>query len=186
MARLRIYFIAAGSGRPEDLPLQLEQTETVAAAVAQAWSPHASLIYSDPGTAVWVGAHDPASERVTVLTRNRSQDDPLLAGLYDTLIVVWNHKAQGLSDRLDQNAYRTFEVGDDFASVAIYGRPQTALTTLEVSALWPEVSFVQLQGLSTVAAGQVLPLATTMTLPAARIQALHALTGRGRHCSRQP
>ena len=163
-----LYHRPVGPGRPTDLPLQLEQTKAVADAIVQAWSPHATLLYSDPGTAVWVGAHDPATERVHVLSGDLGADEPLLAGLHDTLLVVWNHDAQALSDWMNQNAYRAFEVGDDFASVAIYGRPQTPLTALDATAAWPDVTLQSLHAQPTLAAGQVLPLEIMLNTTATR------------------
>jgi len=174
-----LYHRTEGPGRPLDLPLRLARTKGVADAIVQAWSPHASLIYANSDLAVWVGIHDPAAARVHVLRGDDALDASTLDPLDDTLLVVWDHNAAGLAAWMDEHAYRTTEVGDDFASVAIYGRPQTPLRDLPVQVEWPDSALVGLRTLTTLAPGQVLPIETRFAeLPADALKLSVRLVGR--------
>lgn len=152
-----LYQRTKGPGLPKDLPLLLAQTEGVADEIRQAWSSHANLVYTDPDLAVWVGIHDPADERAQIL---QDTDERVLSALHDTILVVWDHEADSAQEWFDANAYRTYEVGDDFASVAIYGRPTDPLQPMAAAAVWPAVELRELQSWPTVAIGQVLPVST--------------------------
>lgn len=162
-----LYHRALGPGRPLDLPLTLEQTQVVADFIRQAWSEYASLVYVDPGLAVWVGIHDPARERIAVLDGDGALDVERLSALRDTVIVVWDHTAQNLGAWMDEHAYRAVEVGDDFASAAIYGRPTLPLTPMTgASGEWPAVQLAALRTHPAVAPGQVLPVEIEMAIGA--------------------
>ncbi len=152
-----LYQRTEGPGYPKDLPLLLAQTEGIADEIRQAWSSHASLVYADPDLAVWVGIHDPAEDRVHVL---EGQDESVLSRLTDTILVVWDHESDTAQEWFEANSYRTYEVGDDFASVAIYGRPSEPLQPLDAEAVFPTAQLQELQSWSTVSAGQVLPVST--------------------------
>lgn len=153
-----LYHRTRGPGRPHDLPLQLEQTAVVAEAIRQAWSKHATLVYANADEAVWVGIHDPAAAPVQLLGENPAADLAALAQLRGTLLIVWDHQAGALQSWLDEHAYRTYEVGDDFAAVAIYGMPIQALQPLAAKAAWSNLTLVRLQSYPTVRPGEVLPL----------------------------
>lgn len=163
-----LYHRTRGPGRPHDLPLQLEQTATVAAAIRQAWSAHATLVYASADEAVWVGIHDPAASPVQILDAAEPAALATLAELQDTVLIVWDHQAGVLQSWLDEHAYRTYEVGDDFAAVAIYGRPTQALQPIPAAVTWPDLQLSRLQSHPTVQPGQVLPLAVEWqgTVPA--------------------
>lgn len=160
-----LYHRALGPGRPLDLPLTLEQTQGVANFIAQSWSEYASLVYVDPGLAVWVGIHDPVQERILVLAGDGALDTERLSGLRDTMIVVWDHSSHNLGAWMDEHAYRAIEVGDDFASAAIYGRPTSPLAPIvDAAGEWPEVELASLRTLPTIAPGQVLPVEIEMMI----------------------
>ena len=160
-----LFHRSQGPGRPLDLPLQVEATQAVAETIRRNWSDQATLVYANPDLAVWVGIHDPARERVIVLPPGQDPA-PRLDALEGTLFIVQSHDTDAVQEWSRIHGDRTFEVGDDFASVAIYGRHVAALTEQlvngqPVTATWP---FFQLTGLAT--SGAVVPggvLAVGMT-----------------------
>lgn len=157
-----LYHRTVGPGRPLDLPLQAEQTKGIADAVTHANSPHASLLYANPNVAVWVGMHDPAGNSVQVLPGDDQLDIAALDQLTDTVVVVWDHEAEKLTAWMNEHAYRTTEVGDDFASVAIYGRTAAPLSPVSVTDAWPNLALGEVHTLPTISRGQVLPLETRL------------------------
>lgn len=159
-----LYHRTVGPGRPLDLPLTLEQTRVVADFVAQAQSEHASTIYVDPNLAVWVGIHDPARERVTVLQGDDALDESVMETLSGMLIVVWDYESTNLSAWMNEHAYRAVEVGDDFASAAIYGRPEMPPQPVSAVAEWPGVVLMALRTEVTIKPGQVLPVEVEFAL----------------------
>ncbi len=153
-----LYHRSRGPGRPLDLPLQLAETLGVADAVRAAWSPYSSLIYANPSLAVWVGIHDPARERVTILPDQDALPANDLETLTDTLLVVWNYEATALKTWFDAHAFRTYEVGNDFASVAVYGRPTQPLQPIVTDAAWGDFRMTAVTSLPHLHPGEVLPL----------------------------
>jgi hypothetical protein len=158
-----LYRRTAGPGHPLDYPQQVEGTRAVANAIRAAWSGHSQLIYADPDLAVWVGLHDPAGERVTVLGMDDRAVDERLQPLTGTLLAVLSHGTDEVQAWLDAHGYRTLEVGDDFASVAIYGRPAQPLQAMPVNVAWPDIQLAGLASLPAVAPGAVLPLETALS-----------------------
>ncbi len=157
-----LYHRTQEPGRPKDLPLRLEQTRAVADAIERAWSDNAHLIYATPELAIWVGIHDPVRERITVIGPDERTVGERLSPIFGTLLVVLDYEAEEVQAWLDQNAYRTYETGDDFASVAIYGRPQKSLHDISVEAGWPDVDIVGLRSFETISPGEVLPVETAL------------------------
>lgn len=155
-----LYHRAQGPGHPAAEPNLLKQSQAVAAAIRSAWSSHASLVYATGDLAVWVGMHDPSRARVQVLPADRKLAEKNLSDLNDTLLVVLNHEESKLEAWLDQHAYRTIEIGDDFAAVAIYGRPPAPLQNFPTHAAWQDMHLSTVKTYAHIAPGQVLPLET--------------------------
>lgn len=176
-----LYHRRRGPGRPLDLPQQVEATGVVADAIRAAWSPHASLTYANPDLAVWVGMHDPARERVQILDPEKAVGVAEFDGLMDTQLVVWNHDAGALQQWFDEHGYRAYEVGNDFAAVAVYGLPTQPLQPLTPAAAWADFRIEQVATTPALQAGQVLPitLVVTGTLPPGTKVSLRLLDAQG-------
>lgn len=176
-----LYHRSRGPGRPLDLPQRVEQTGLVAEAIRTAWSPHASLLYATADLAVWVGMHDPARERVQLLDGEGATGVETLEALTDTVLVVWNHEAVALQQWLNEHAFRAYEVGDDFAAVAVYGRPRQPLQPLTPDAAWADFQIEQVATTPALQPGQVLPitLAVSGTVPPGTKVSLRLLDPQG-------
>jgi hypothetical protein len=111
--------------------------------------------------------HDPARERVQILDGEGATGVETLEALTDTVLVVWNHEAVALQQWLNEHTFRAYEVGDDFAAVAVYGRPRQPLQPLTPDAAWADFQIEQVATTPVLQPGQVLPmtLAATGTLP---------------------
>ena len=154
---LFLYHRAAGPGWPEADPEQAARAQAIADAVRAAWSDHAQLVYGSPELAVWVGMHDPAAERVTVL-RDASTlpTGPVEAGA--TVLAVVDHTSEALEQWLDERAYRAATVGDDAAALVVYGAPAGSLAAQPVNAAWGDVRLATLRTQAATQPGHVLPV----------------------------
>jgi 4-amino-4-deoxy-L-arabinose transferase-like glycosyltransferase len=176
-----LYHRAQGPGHPQAEPALLKQSQAVAEAIRGAWSAYASLIYATGDLAVWVGLNDPSRQRIYVLDTDKTPATGTLTKLDGTLLVVLDHNAAELEAWLDQHAYRTIEIGDDFAAVAIYGRTKTPLDPIATNAAWQNMHLSAIKSYVNRAPGQVLPLETQMegTIPDALKMSVRLLAGNG-------
>ena len=157
-----LYHRDKGPGHPLILPERLAETDQVAEAIDRAWSAHATLLYGDSELAVWVGMHDPGKERIHLLDAQQPLDEDLLSSLQGTILAVVNHQSNSLQKWLAEDGYKAGEIGNDFAAVAIYGRPQRPLVTIETEAAWQDSHVATLESYDTITPGEVLPVRFSM------------------------
>jgi hypothetical protein len=159
-----LYQRVKGTRYPEPMGPLLDKSRALAEWVAASWSEHATLLYSTPDLAYWLSLFDPVARRSRVF-------DPLTTAtqMFDkeqgTLFVVVDHSTAHLLSWLDQHAYRAAEQGDEFAAVAIYGRPQQPLTAQSVAARWGEITLTELRTLPAIHTGEVVPVEVAFTGP---------------------
>jgi hypothetical protein len=155
---LILYHRSAGPGWPEAAPERVASAHSAAEAVQAAWSDHARLFYASPDLAVWVGMHDPASERVEVLPAGAMGAPTALATTESTLLVLIDHTHTALQGWLDAHAYRAAMIGDDLAELVIYGKANDTLTSLEVNRRWGAAQVESVRTHGEIQPGAVLPV----------------------------
>ncbi len=160
-----------GPAWPHAAPERLQTTLAVANAINAAWSDASHLIYASPDQAVWVGIHDPVSERFRILNEADGPDVDQIEELHGTLLLVRAGDERELRNWLEENAYRAGSVGSEDVSVTIYGRPEDSLETVILEENWPGIQLNRLELDSLIRPGQVIPIVTSaVTTPGAELK----------------
>lgn len=123
------------------------------------WSDHSTLVYTGLDRAAWIARADPPAGRTVLAFDADGLDAQALEPLTGTLFVVLEPDAAKAVRRLDSQAYKVLDVGGDFVWVSVYGKPNRPLAPVEVTAAWPGHTLEALGTLTTLAPGEVIPLA---------------------------
>ncbi len=152
-----LYFRAAGPRQPQDYPVILNETASVAQNLNALWSPGANLVFDSGDTGVWVGVHNLRADRVVIPQTEGKTGLAPLRDLQGTIFFVARHDTSTRAAVAD-NSYlaKILQSGD--TTLEVYGRPTRALADLPVAAPWSEVELTAVQGLRGVSQGEVLPL----------------------------
>jgi hypothetical protein len=151
-----LYQRTDGPSQPQEYPVILLETQPVAETLDAWWSPGATLVLGDRDTAVWLGVHDPAADRVLLPAADGSYPQPL-DQLTGAIFLVTRYD-QAAREGVAANSYyaRDFVSGD--TALSVYGRPAEPLVALEAASPWTALEIDSLRSLPAVKAGEVLPV----------------------------
>jgi hypothetical protein len=152
-----LYYRAAGPRQPLEYPVILNETAPIAQNLNAWWSPGTTVIFDSADTAVWVGLHNLAADRIMIADEANPATQAARDDLQGTVFVVSRNREDPAS-LAPAGGYlaRTFRSGS--AGLDVYGRPSRPLTPLAVEQPWPQVTITQLRSLPQVSPGDVLPL----------------------------
>ncbi len=155
-------YVRDGPRQPRSYPVILIETAPVAEALNLWWSPHATLVFGDRDTAVWLAVHDLKADRGLMPERDGGGYPASLDALTDTIFVVsrYDHAAR---EQIASNGYyaRTLVSGDTILDVV--GRPRRPLEELAAASPWDAVTIEQVRSLPVIAPGEVLPVELEVT-----------------------
>jgi 4-amino-4-deoxy-L-arabinose transferase-like glycosyltransferase len=156
-----LYRRTAGPSQPLDYPVVLIETAAIADAINAQVSAAATLVFSNPDVATWVGIHDLDVENVVVAQEGvgqREQAQTLFEDATGTLLVATRYDSSEMLDALRATSYMVSESGDGDFRLTTAGRPSRETTPLPVMAAWAAVQVTQLTGYDRANPGEVLPL----------------------------
>lgn len=151
-----LYQRSDGPSQPQEYPVILLETQPVAETLNAWWSPGSTLLFGDRDTAVWLGVHGLAADRVLLPDAAGEFAQPLdeLAG---TIFLVTRYEQAARAQVAAGGYYaRDFVSGD--TTLAVFGRPQQPLVELEPPDTWPGLAVESLRSLPALSVGEVLPL----------------------------
>ena len=160
------------SGGPNFTAVPAGAVEQAAAVVEMAragWSDHATLVYTGLDRAAWVSRADPPAGRTLLAFDADGLTVDALEPLTGTLFVVLEHDAAKAVRRLDAQAYKVAEVGGDYVWASIYGKPERALERVALrdgGSMWQAHALEELTTLTTLQAGEVIPVDARFNMPA--------------------
>jgi 4-amino-4-deoxy-L-arabinose transferase-like glycosyltransferase len=158
---ITLYQRTAGPSQPLDFPVVLIETAAIADAINAQSSPAATLFFSNPDIAAWVGIHDLSTEQVIVAEagmEQREEAQSLFENTTGTLLVATRYDASETLKALQAVSYAVSESGDGDFHLTTVGRPSRETVTLPVTADWEEIHITKLTGYDTASPGEVLPI----------------------------
>ncbi len=158
-----LYYRSVGSPRPQDFPVLLIETATIADALNAWWQPGATLFFSDADVATWVGIHDLAADRILIPQADGESAESLLAETTGMIFAVTRYDTQQVHDYLSATSDYVQGAGDGEFKLALFWRGTQPLTALPVAATWGDVQITELRTLTPAVAGSVLPVEMTAT-----------------------
>ena len=145
------------SGSFSDVDTGDTKTVTQAEAGSTA-APGTTVFLSTPDTATWVGIHDLTARNILVGDGTAATMDRLLRDRTGTIIAVTRYDTPEVQDYLRARADYGAEFTAGEFTATLFGRPDRALTPLDLAATWDDVTIDGGRGLATVAPGALLPL----------------------------
>ncbi|MBX3013965.1 MAG: glycosyltransferase family 39 protein [Caldilineaceae bacterium] len=156
-----LYYRAVGSPRPQAFPVILIETAKLADAINDWWSPGATLFFSNPDVATWVGIHDLVADRIVVAQAPTDSVESLLADATGLIFAVTRYDTQQVQDALELTSDYVEEIGDGEFRLTVFWRSDQSLAPLPVAADWGDVQITGLRTTAPLVAGQVLPVLLT-------------------------
>ena len=153
-----LYQRAVGPPRPQDFPVVLIETATIADAINAWWSKGATLFFSNTDVATWVGIHDLVADRMLISQSDAENAETLLADTTGLIFAVTRYDTQQVHDYLDATSDYVQEIGDGEFRLAIFWRPTQPLAAFPVVTDWGDAQITALRTTSPLIAGQVLPV----------------------------
>lgn len=158
-----LYNRAVGSPRPQDFPVLLIETAKIADAINAWWQPGATLFFSDPDVATWVGIHDLVADHILIPQQPAESAATLLTDATGMILAVTRYDTQQVHDYLSATSDYVQQVGDGEFKLALFWRGTSTLTTLPVTADWGDVQITAMQTTTPLTAGEVLPVELVAT-----------------------
>ena len=158
-----LYYRAVGAPRPQDFPVLLIETAKLADAINAWWRPGATLFFSDPDVATWVGIHDLVADRILIPQKPAESAATLLADATGMILAVTRYDTQQVHDYLGATSDYVQQVGDGEFKLALFWRGTAPLTVLPVTADWGDVQITDLRTTTPLTAGEVLPVELAAT-----------------------
>ncbi len=158
-----LYQRTEGPLRPQDFPVLLIETATIADAINAWWSKGATLFFSNPDVATWVGIHDLVADRMLIPQSTgdgaaTESAETLLADATGLIFAVTRYDTQQVHDYLDATSDYVQGMGDGEFRLALFWRPTEPLAAFPVAADWGDAQISVLRTTSPLIAGQVLPV----------------------------
>ena len=158
---ITLYQRTAGPRQPLDFPVVLIETAGIADTINTQSSPAATLFFSSPDIAAWVGIHDLRTKQVIVAEdgiEGSQRFQSLLETATGTLMLATRYDTPEMLDALEAASYAVGQSGDGDFHLTTVGRPDRETVGLPVTADWEEIHVTGLTGYDLASPGEVLPI----------------------------
>lgn len=153
-----LFHRTAGPGHPKVDRQMVEDAAAVTDAIKRDWSASSKIVYGDSDLVVWIGMHDPPTDRFLILDQKDSLTDRTSTATNDTIMLVLDQDTAQTRGQMVSEWYPAMSIGTDRIWVEYYGDPLGQLQRMNNDVNWPAFELQSVDSLDRVAPGAIIPL----------------------------